>query len=105
MSDAVSDGSPARRSIKEVLGSKVNPFTEPTTDAVSRSADFRRISMLPRRTTWHDLGEALAEVRRSVRAVAPGGCACARNRRGRSLSFYKSAAGSRSCLRARANHC
>lgn len=46
-------------SASERFGAKLNPFSTKTIGQVSRTADFRRISTLPRRHRWADQSEAL----------------------------------------------
>lgn len=59
MSEAPVTAAPPPKSAKERFGSKLNPFAEKSNFAVTRSADFRRIAALPRRTTWDDVSKAL----------------------------------------------
>lgn len=62
-----------RRSLIDRFKS-VNPnAVGSTTNVVTRSADFRRISMLPRRETWRDYSEALTEAF-ALPPLAPGSC-------------------------------
>lgn len=56
---AVSTGVARPKTVAERFGAKISPFAMKTTGQVSRSADFRRISTLPRRETWEDQSEAL----------------------------------------------
>lgn len=73
MSDAVTTESKPRRTLIERFKS-VNPnAVGASTNVVTRSADFRRISVLPRRETWKDYSEALTEVF-ALPPRAPGSC-------------------------------
>lgn len=72
-STASESGAKPRRSLIERFKSLNPNAVGSTTNVVTRSADFRRISMLPRRTHWKDYSEALTEVF-ALPPRAPGSC-------------------------------